>query len=242
LSAARELQGRSAVVTGGTRGIGLAIARALAQAGARVVVTGRDTSAAPTAVEGVQFVQADQGADADWPRVMAAVGDLPGRFDILVLNAGVSPFSPIVATTLPAFRDVMRTNLKGAFLGLKHGVAAMRGHGQGGAIAMVSSIVGKIGVAGVPAYAASKGGVRLMAKAAALELGPEKIRVNSVHPGLIRTRMTEGYDEAAMGPRAPLGRFGDPEEITSGVQFLVSDRGRFVTGTELVVDGGWIVQ
>jgi len=107
---------------------------------------------------------------------------------------------------------------------------------------MMSSIVGKVGVVGYPAYAAAKGGVRLLAKAAALELGPEQIRVNSVHPGLIRTGMTAGVDAAALAPMMPLGRIGEPREVADAVLFLVSDRGRFITGTEMVVDGGWIAR
>jgi 3alpha(or 20beta)-hydroxysteroid dehydrogenase len=97
-------------------------------------------------------------------------------------------------------------------------------------------------VVGFPGYAAAKGGVRLLAKSAALELGPEQIRVNSVHPGMIRTDMTAGFDEAALAPMMPLGRFGEPGEVGEAVLFLVSDRGRFVTGAELVVDGGWITR
>lgn len=244
MPAKAELQGRTAIVTGGTRGIGLAVARALAEAGAAVLVTGRDPDRGAAATEqlgsSVRFVRADQGSEADWDGVMAAAGE---DLDILVLNAGISPPRSISDTTLEAFREIGRTNLKGAFFGLQRGVAAMRRRGQGGAIALMASIVGKIGVPGHAAYAASKGGLRLMAKAAALELGPEKIRVNSVHPGIIRTDMTAGFDEramAAMAAMAPLGRFGTPDEVARAVLYLVSDRGRFVTGAELVVDGGWI--
>ena len=239
--AAGELQGRSAVVTGGSRGIGFSVAQALVNAGATVVITARDPDAGEASAarlgDRARYIRADQGLDADWGPVIEAAGD---RLDILVLNAGIAPPAPIASTSLDAFRDVCRTNLKGAFLGLQRGVAAMRRHGGGGAVTLMASIVGKIGVPGQPAYAASKGGLRLMAKAAALELGPEKIRVNSVHPGIIRTDMTAGFDERAMASMAPLGRFGAPEEVARAVLYLVSDRGRFVTGTELVVDGGWI--
>ena len=209
----------------------MAVAEALAGAGAAVVITGRDAARGEAAAaglgSGVRYVRADQGSQADWDAVMAAAGE---RLDILVLNAGISPPNSIADTTLDAFREIGRTNLKGAFFGLQRGVAAMRRRGPGGAIALMASIVGKIGVPGHAAYAA------------ALELGPEKIRVNSVHPGIIRTDMTAGFDERAMAVMAPLGRFGAPEEVAKAVLYLVSDRGRFVTGTELVVDGGWIAR
>lgn len=246
MSGSGELQGRSAIVTGASRGIGLAIADALTREGASVVMTGRDPKAGEAAAQGlrerganVRFVRADQGSDADWPAVVAAAEEGPGRFDILVLNGGTSSFNPIATTSLEQFRETTRVHLKGVFFGLKHGVEAFRRHGQGAAVAMVSSIVGQVGVAGFPGYAAAKSGVRLLAKAAALELGPEQIRVNSVHPGMIRTDMTAGFDEAAFAAAIPLGRFGEPGEVAQMVRYLVSDRGRFVTGAEMVVDGGW---
>lgn len=237
------------MVTGASRGIGLATAEALAAAGAAVVLTGRDREAGEAAAQALRgkggkarFVAADQGAEADWPRVIAAAEEGPERFDILVLNAGGGSPNPIASTSLAEFREINRVHLKGAFFGLRHGVDAFRRHGQGAAVAMMSSIVGKIGAPGFSAYAAAKGGMRLLAKAAALELGPEQIRVNSVHPGMVRTRMTEGFEEAAMAPMIPLGRFGAPQEVAASVLYLVSDRGRFVTGAELVVDGGWLAR
>lgn len=237
------------MVTGASRGIGFATAEVLARQGAAVVLTGRDPEAGEAAAQKLRdqggkarFIQADQGSEAEWPRVISAAQDGPERFDILVLNAGGGAPSPIAATTLAAFRETNRVHLKGVFFGLKHGVEGFRRHGRGGAVAMVSSIVGKVGVVGFPAYAAAKGGVRLLAKSAALELGPEHIRVNSVHPGMIRTQMTAGFDEAALAPMIPLGRFGEPREVAGLILYLVSDRGRFVTGAELVADGGWIAQ
>ncbi len=244
-----ELAGRCAVVTGGSRGIGRAVAQALAAAGARVVITGRNAATGAGAVTSItdaggaaQFVPADQANPADWPGVIAAAEGGEEGFDILVLNAGVSGAGPIGKTTLGMFRHVCDLNLKGAFIGLQNGVAAMRRRGQGGSVVLVASIVGKIGVADHAAYSASKGGLRLMAKAAALELGPEHIRVNSLHPGLIRTDMTAGFDEPSMAALAPLGRFGEASEVAAAALFLASDRARFVTGTELVVDGGWIAR
>ena len=140
------------------------------------------------------------------------------------------------------FRALNVVKLKGPFLGLKHAAEAFRRHGEGGAVLLVGSIVGKIGVPNHTHYAAAKDGVRLMAKAAALELGPERIRVNSLHPGMTRTPMTAKFPDAAMAARIPLGRFAEPEETAAVALYAVSPRSAFMTGAELVVDGGWIAQ
>lgn len=240
-----ELDGRVAVVTGGGRGIGRAIAARLAEAGARVLITGRDPARGGEAAQAlgpdVRFHAHDASDPAGWPAVMAAAEAL-GPVEIVIANAGVSQNTPAAEMTLEEFRAVTAVNLKGVFLALRHGVLAMRKHQRGGAFVLVSSIVGKIGVAGYTHYAAAKGGVRLMAKAAALELGPENIRVNSLHPGMVRTDMTAPFPEEAFKGIAALQRFADPAEIAEAAFYLVSPRGAFVTGTELVVDGGAIVQ
>lgn len=245
----RELAGKVAIVTGASRGIGKAVAAKFARSGACVVLTGRNRDAgAATAKElgggkrDVMFVKADQGSDADWTAVLAHAQEAFGRVDILVANAGLSNNLPTARMELSQFRDLNRTNLKGPFLGLKHCVAAMRRHGEGGSVVLMSSIVGMVGVPGYIHYSAAKGGLRLMAKAAALELGAENIRVNSIHPGMIRTDMTAGFDEQAVIPRIPLGKFGEDEDIANAALFLASDRGKFITGVQLVVDGGWTVQ
>lgn len=245
-SRAGELSGKVAIVTGGTRGIGQAIAATFCSAGARVLVTGRDPQAGERAAAALgvsaRFVAADQGSDLDWQRTLGVALSDFGRVDILVANAGISEPAPTSEMSLARFRETNRISLKGAFLGLQHCVRAMRQHGEGGSVILMSSIVGKVGVPGFIHYSAAKGGLRLMAKAAALELGPEKIRVNSVHPGMIRTDMTKGFAEEQMAPRIPLGRFGEPREVADVALFLASSRGQFVTGAELIVDGGWVSQ
>jgi NAD(P)-dependent dehydrogenase (short-subunit alcohol dehydrogenase family) len=144
--------------------------------------------------------------------------------------------------TLAEFRQMTDINLKGVFFGAKHALTAMRKHGQGGSMILVSSIVSKVGPPGYTHYAAAKGGVTMLAKSLALELGAEAIRVNSLHPGLIRTAMTDPFPEKALAPMIPLKRFGLPEEMASAILFLASDRSKFMTGAELVADGGFTVQ
>lgn len=246
MSARGELAGRAAVVTGGTRGIGRAVAEALAKAGAVVLLTGRDAAVAEQAARElsvggrrVEGMAADQGADADWAKVAARAEEAFGRLDIVVLNAGVSWAQPTAEMSLEDFRTLNRTNLKGAFLGLKHAVAAMRRGGRGGSVVIVSSIVGaKVGVQDHLHYAAAKAGVRLMGKAAALELGPEQIRVNTIHPGMTRTDMTAKFPPG-LEAMIPLRRYAQPSEIADAALFLAGDRSRFMTGAEIVIDGGW---
>lgn len=243
-----ELAGKTAIVTGASRGLGRAIAETFVEAGASVVITGRnaqtgaETEQALASKGRAAFVVADQGSNEAWNKVVDAALSKFGRVDILVSNAGISAPAPTPEMSLEVFRETNRISLKGAFLGIKHSLAAMRRHREGGSIILMSSIVGKVGVPGYIHYSAAKGGLRLMAKAVALELGPEKIRVNSIHPGMIRTDMTAGFPEEQMAPGIPLGKFGEPRDIANAALFLASPRGQFVTGTELVIDGGWIAQ
>jgi NAD(P)-dependent dehydrogenase (short-subunit alcohol dehydrogenase family) len=240
-----KLAGRRALISGASRGVGLAIAHAFVRAGASVVMTGRhpetgDAAARDVAGVGGQaiFVRADQGSNADWVAAVAATEQAYGGLDILVANAGVSATARTADLSLEDFRDVCRTNLKGPFLGLKHATAAIRRGGTGGSIIMVGSIVANVGVADQLHYTASKSGVAMLAKAAALELGPEQIRVNTIHPGFMdteRSRRASAKSRAA----APLGRTAKPEEIAAAALFLASDRSIFMTGAQIVIDGGW---
>lgn len=234
-----ELEGRCAVVSGGTRGIGRAVVHKLCAAGATVIYMGRtDTAGAP---ENAHFVRAEHASDADWRAAVAEAEARAGRLDILVVCAGVSEMAPTIDLALEDFRRVCDVNLKGPFLGLKHAVAAMRRAGRGGSVVLVGSIAGKIGVADHIHYTASKAGVNLLAKSAALELGPEQIRVNAIHPGFVDTDMTARFPEESKRA-APLGRPARPEEIAEAALFLASDRSRFMTGAEMVLDGGWTAQ
>jgi 3alpha(or 20beta)-hydroxysteroid dehydrogenase len=240
-----DLEGRVAIVTGASRGMGFAIAQALAAEGARVVMSARNQAKGEAAACAVRkrggearFVAADQGSAADWSRLVGDAESAHGRLDILILNAGVSELAPTADLGLEDFRRVCRTNLKGPFLGLKAGIAAIRRGGRGGSVVVVGSIAAKIGVPDHIHYTASKSGTAMLVKAAALELGPEKIRVNAIHPGFVRTEMTERFPEEAKRA-APLGRPGEPEEIARAAVFLASDRSAFMTGAEIVLDGGW---
>ena len=242
---ARELTGQVAIVTGASRGLGFAIAEKFNSAGAQLIMTGLNIErgkAAAARLDEAVFVQADHGSEADWDRVVETAISRFGRIDTLVANAGITHGTPTADMSLEEFRSLNRVNLRGCFLGVKACVGAMRRHGEGGAIVLMSSIVGKVGIPGLIHYSAAKGGLRLMAKAAALELGPEKIRVNSLHPGMIRTDMTAPFPEAQMAARIPLGKFGEPDDVANAALFLASSRGQFITGTELVIDGGWLVQ
>lgn len=242
-----ELSGKGVIVTGGSRGIGLACAEALSRAGARVLITGRNAETGQAAARSIPgeavFAQQDVATEDGWKQVMKLARRELGRVDILVANAGISTFVPIEQMELDAFRTLCDINLKGAFLGVKYGAEALREHGEGGAIILISSVMGRMSQPANAHYSAAKSGVRLLAKAAALELGPEGIRVNAILPGLIHSDMTAVFNEQEIAPRlVPMQRFGDAREIGETVLFAASQRSAFMTGAELVVDGGLLAQ
>ncbi|MCG8548340.1 MAG: glucose 1-dehydrogenase [Alphaproteobacteria bacterium] len=249
-----RVQGKVAIVTGAASGIGRAAAELLAREGASVLLTDRNETDGRAAADAINtaggeaaFVRHDVTDEADWASVVDGLMNRTGRLDVLVNNAGVSGgLHTIDETTLDDWRACLSVNLDGVFLGVKHGARAMRRSG-GGSIINISSVLGMIGMPRAAAYVASKGGVRLLTKAAALEFATsgDDIRVNSVHPGFIRTPMTKAPDpgreaewEAFMRAMQPTGEIGDPTDIAEGILHLASDASRFMTGSELVIDGG----
>ena len=241
------LQGKIALVTGGARGIGAAIVRRLHADGARVVVTdlleAEGQALAAALGEDGLFLKHDVSSDADWARVVAATLERFGRLDILVNNAGIYHPGRIEDGPLDQVQRQFLVNQFGTYLGMRHAAAPMRAAG-GGAIVNISSIAGQVGFPGAAAYVGSKWAVRGMTKTAAIELAPDHIRVNSVHPGFIDTPMLENNppETNQAGIEAtPLKRLGKPEEIAAAVAFLAGPDAAFITGAELTVDGGWIL-
>ena len=252
---AGRLEGRVALITGAAKGLGAATARGMAAEGAPVALSdidraGGEALAAELAEAGRQtmFVALDVTKEADWVAAIAAVIERFGGLDILVNNAGVGIVEPLHKVTLESWHKTMSVNLDGVFLGTKHAMAAMR---AGGSIINLSSILGITSIPALSAYSASKGAVRLFTKGAALDGAKDerRIRVNSIHPGYIHTEMMEatcyrdyGSLEAGLRELAkqhPIGRVGKPEDIANGAIFLASEESSFITGTELVIDGGY---
>jgi NAD(P)-dependent dehydrogenase (short-subunit alcohol dehydrogenase family) len=252
-----RLSGKVALVTGAASGIGAAAARRLARDGAAVLLTdqdlaGEEVAAAIMAQGGTAaFRLHDVTSHPDWAAAVEQAVQLFGRLDILVNNAGISGGRhELMDHSFDAWRHILSVNLDGVFLGLRHAGPRIAAAG-GGSVINISSILGKVGMAGAAAYCASKGGVTLLTKAAALEWAAMHIRVNSVHPGFIDTPLVsnalaerdDGNEMrvALMGAH-PVGRFGLPREIGDAIAFLASDEASFITGAELVVDGGYTAQ
>jgi NAD(P)-dependent dehydrogenase (short-subunit alcohol dehydrogenase family) len=256
-----QLDGKIAIVTGGASGIGAACSQTLAREGAKIVISDiddprGDALAAQLNAAGQEalYLSHDVTDERRWQEVVAEIERRYGRLDILICNAGIGLMVPsIVDMSLSDWRRQTAVNLDGVFLSVKYGIPLMRRSG-GGSIVMTSSIAGLRGSATLAGYCATKGGVRLFAKAIAMECASrgDGIRVNSVHPGIIDTPIwgkirpdlvaggrNAPIDVEEMGRRgAPLGRVGQPQDIANGVLFLVSDAASYITGTELVIDGG----
>jgi cyclopentanol dehydrogenase len=245
-----RLKGKVALISGGARGQGAAEARLFVGEGARVVIGDvLDAEAAKTAQEintkagtrAAVAVHLDVTRAADWRTAVEACAREFGGLDILVNNAGIAFMGGVEDTTEEAWESVINVNQKGVWLGMKYAVPAMRKRG-GGSIINISSIYGIIGSPGSAAYHASKGAVRLLTKSAAVQYAQDNIRVNSVHPGVILTPMVEQASREQLQPvinMAPMKRPAQPEEVGWCVVFLASDEASFVTGAELVVDGGY---
>jgi NAD(P)-dependent dehydrogenase (short-subunit alcohol dehydrogenase family) len=234
--------------------MGAVEARLFAKEGAKVILgdileaQGRQVEAEiKTAGGEALFVRLDVTNEADWQHAVATAVTRFGKLDILVNNAGVSGRGRVEAVTLEEWNRVMEVNSTGVFLGTKTAIPAMRQAG-GGSIINISSQLGLVGTDNSsPQYQASKGSVRLLSKATASQYAQEGIRVNSVHPGPIETPMTEARRAdpeqfQLLLSRIPLGRYGKPEDVAYGVLYLASDESSFVTGSELVIDGGWTAQ
>jgi NAD(P)-dependent dehydrogenase (short-subunit alcohol dehydrogenase family) len=240
-----------ALVTGAASGLGAETARRLAAEGAFVMLTDRDPVVADVAAaigERADYALHDVTSEDDWAAAVAQTTARFGQLGILVNNAGVAGGNlDLLTHGLDDWRQILSINLDGVFLGLRHCGPVMAAKG-GGSVINLSSILGKVGLPGAAAYCASKGGVLMLTKAAAMEWAPLNIRVNSVHPGFIDTPMVAGALHAAENGNEmrdmliaahPLGRFGVPREIADAVVFLASDESSFMTGAELVVDGGY---
>jgi NAD(P)-dependent dehydrogenase (short-subunit alcohol dehydrogenase family) len=246
-----RLKDKVAIITGGAHGMGEAEARLFACEGAAVVIAdvlpelGEAIAAELRAAQGrAMFHRADVTAEADWHALIAATLEAYGRLDILVNNAGISGSAVGDDLSLAGWNRLMAVNATGTFLGTTLAAQEMAKAGRG-AIVNISSIMGFIGGAeGHPGYSASKGAVRLLTKSAAVRWGPQGVRVNSVHPGYLPAMLggTNSGGRAAKIPLTPLRRLGEPIEVAHGVLFLASDEASFITGTELVIDGGYIAQ
>ena len=248
-----RLQGKVAIITGGARGMGAEEARLFAREGAKVVIAdvlddeGKQTEELiATAAGEATYIHHDVTSEASWQGLIGETVSRHGRLDILINNAGISSGSQGDPLDTDGWLRIMDVNATGVFLGSKHAVLQMQKNG-GGSIVNISSIMGFVGgEGGHPAYHASKGAVRIFTKAMAVKYGPEGIRVNSVHPGFMPPmRSNQSVDSAMRDEQVrltPLRRTGETIEVAYGVLFLASDEASFVTGTELVIDGGFIAR
>ncbi len=249
-----RISGKVAIVTGAASGLGSAITSLFSMEGAIVIATDINEKDGQDVVKGIAakggdavFLRQDVTLEADWQKLMDFTEEHYGRLNILVNCAGVFSSLSIDDLTLENWRFVMSVNLDGVFLGIKYGAKVMKKNG-GGSIINMSSVGGLLGTINSAPYNASKGGVRLLTKAAAMEFSKAgydySIRVNSVHPGIIETPMTapmiqDPQGGAEMLSWTPMGHFGEPLDVAYGVLYLASDESKFLTGSELVIDGGW---
>ena len=249
-----RLEGKVAFISGGARGMGAVEALLFAREGARVAIgdvleeEGRRVAAQIGEMGGrAIFVPLDVTSESQWNSAVSATVREFGKLDVLVNNAGISAAGTVEDTTVEDWDRVMEVNAKGVFLGTKAAIPPMRRAG-GGSIINISSQLGMVGTdISSPQYQASKGAVRIFTKSTAIQYAAEGIRANSVHPGPINTPMTESRravpeQSRLMLSRIPLGRYGESDDVSYGVLFLASDESSFMTGSELVIDGGWTAQ
>jgi 3alpha(or 20beta)-hydroxysteroid dehydrogenase len=238
-----RLQNKVVLVTGAASGIGHAVTELFTKEGATVFAADIQAPKTPYA-DGVEALTLDVTREGDWNAAVDAVMKKAGRLDVLVNNAGIIAYEPLHELDLAAWSRMIAVDQTGVFLGMRAAVRAMRPR-KSGSIINVSSIWGSAAVAGAHSYHAAKGAVRSMSKNAALTYVGDGIRVNSVHPGFIHTPLTDAQAadlNAAVIAATPMKRGGQPIEIANGVLFLASDESSYVTGTELVIDGGYLAQ
>ena len=248
-----RLEDKVVFISGGAKGMGAVEAKLFAKEGAKIVIgdlleeEGKRTEAEINETGGeCLFVPLDVTNEQQWEQAVAAAVGRFGKLDVLVNNAGIFRSHPVEETSSDEWDQVMDINAKGVFLGAKHCIPAMRAAG-GGSIINISSVAGLVGNPFSSAYNASKGAVRLFTKSTAIQYAAEGIRSNSIHPGVIETDMTaEAIADARFKAErldpTPLARLGQPEDVAYGALYLASDESSFVTGAELVIDGGWTAQ
>lgn len=253
-----RVQGKVALITGGAKGIGRAAALMLAREGAHIVVTDLDEEEGNGVARSIKdaggdalFLHHDVTDEAAWEQVMERSVAQFGGLQVVVNSAGIAVVASAEDETLEGWRRTMAVNLDGVFLGTKHAIRAMKG--GSGSIINISSIEGIVADPKIAAYNASKGGVRIFSKSAALHCAQAgyRIRVNTIHPGYIWTPMVEGFltglgdvdtGRQAVAKMHPIGHLGQPDDIAYGVVYLASDESSFMTGSELVIDGGYTAQ
>lgn len=246
-----RLKDKVMLVTGGGAGIGQATVLYSAREGAKVVVVYRGEAGRVETERMLQeqggeglFIQADVRKEADWQRVMGIVEEQYGRLDVLFNNAGVMQSKPVTEVSVDEWDDLLNTNLKGTFLGAKHGIPLMIKSGGGSIINMASTL----GLAGYPnraTYSAARGGIIALTRQLAIDYVQHNIRANCICPGLVLVARIRGYLERGewsaeeLLKETPMGRFAEPREIAAAVVFMASDEASYMTGSTLIVDGGW---
>jgi 3(or 17)beta-hydroxysteroid dehydrogenase len=251
-----RLTGKVAMVTGATSGFGEAIALLFAREGAKVVAAGLAPGDGDAIVSQIQanggeciYVDFDVSVEAGWATAMATTMESYGKLNILVNNAGIASGEGSMDMSFELWRKIQSVNLDGTFLGTKYAIQTIRRCGEPGSIINMSSIMSRVGNKISAAYCASKGGIAAFTRAAAMHCTTEKlpIRVNSVHPGTCETPLVKSYyatrpaaERKAQEQRHPIGHFGEPNDIAYAVLYLASDESKFVVGSELVVDGGFL--
>ncbi|HAK62175.1 MAG: SDR family NAD(P)-dependent oxidoreductase [Pseudomonadota bacterium] len=255
-----RMEGKVVLISGGASGIGAAHARVFAAEGAKVLIGDIQEAMGKEVADGIgvtnsggqaAFATLDVTSEASWADAVRKAVSLYGKLTTLINNAGVAILGGLTTETQASWDKTIAVNQQGVWYGMRAAIPEMKKAG-GGAIVNISSVYGIIGSPDMLSYHASKGAVRLMTKAAALEYATQGIRINSVHPGIIQTPIIKTTFSSSGAPaeavlqsiysKTPMGRLGQPEEIAKGSLFLCSDDASFVTGAELVIDGGWTAQ